>query len=211
MPDVFTFIAALDGRRSQRARELSELKTRMVGAAPDPYDLNSKSVIVLSYANWEGFYNDCISIYLEYLKHTGIKTVKPHWAMLVGALDADFARLRDKNHSYDAKTDFVEVLQSKITSTFDEFDAKCLLARSNLDFEKVRSNFRIMGLDISSILKFRNRMDKELIAWRHSVAHGNSPVLEDFAIEKHIDFTSNLLLALAGVFQEKMISVEDAL
>ena len=58
----------------RRARELSDIKFRFTSSSePDPSNVNSKAVIVLTYANWEGFYNECARAYIRVLQECGGK------------------------------------------------------------------------------------------------------------------------------------------
>jgi hypothetical protein len=53
--------------------------------------------------------------------------------------------------------------------------------------------------------RFRIRLDKEVVGWRHSVAHGDPPDLSALAIADHVEFTANLLIILADRFQYAML------
>ena len=68
MPKLDDFFDEIDSARVRRAKELSEIK-RSFGqlAVNDVYGVASKAVVVLTYANWEGFYNECVRAYLSSL------------------------------------------------------------------------------------------------------------------------------------------------
>ena len=86
----------IDAARSLRVRELSELK-RMFGSAgqsEDPLGVRSKALVVLSYAAWEGFYNECVDAYCDFLATRGIKVADAGWNLLVGVLEVQFESLR---------------------------------------------------------------------------------------------------------------------
>ena len=104
-----------------------------VSASPvDPLSVSSKAVVVLIYANWEGFYNECVRIYLDFLEDAGTKVADAGWLMLIGALSADFDALRSRNHSAEALKEFVAQLKDRLACRFDTFDRSVVLARSNL-------------------------------------------------------------------------------
>jgi hypothetical protein len=63
----------------------------------------AKAVVVLAYANWEGFYNECIRSHIRFLQEHGKKIREINWLLLIGALTADFESLRARNHSPEAK------------------------------------------------------------------------------------------------------------
>jgi len=53
--------------------------------------------------------------------------------------------------------------------------------------------------------RFRIRLDKEVVGWRHGVAHGDPPDLSALDIVDHVEFTANLLIVLADRFQYAML------
>ena len=169
----------IDASRLLRARELSEIK-RLLGEpsdALDPMGVQSKALVVLCYAAWEGFYNECVDAYCEFLEVRGKKVTDVGWRMLVGALSAEFESLWSRNHSQAAKRDFVEKLQDRLVSDFTTFDRTTLKSRSNLDWEKLDQNFQILHFDLGPFQRYRNRLNKEVVGWRHRVAHGDAPYL----------------------------------
>ncbi|HEX8301611.1 MAE_28990/MAE_18760 family HEPN-like nuclease [Sphingomonas sp.] len=206
MPAPDDFFDAIDSARIQRARELSEIKrTFLAISRSDPLAIGSKSVVVLSYAAWEGFYNECVRIYLDFLQQSGIKVADANWLLLAGLMSADFNSLRDRHHSDTAKREFVANLRDRLICGFDNFDRSVVMARSNLDFDKLSSNFLLLALEIAPFQIRRLRIDKELVGWRHGVAHGDPPDLTAVDATSHIEFASELLLTVADSFQDAIL------
>lgn len=206
MPAPDDFFDAIDSARVQRAKELSEIKRTFLSmASADPLAIGSKSVVVLSYAAWEGFYNECVRIYLDFLEHRGLKVADASWLLLAGAMSADFKSLRDRHHSDIAKREFVSQLKDRLICGFDNFDRSVVMARSNLDFGRLSSNFLLMNLEIAPFQVSRIRIDKELVGWRHGVAHGDPPDLTVVDATSHIDFASGLLLTVSDCFQNAIL------
>lgn len=202
MASVPSPLDQIDLARSRRARELSELKGAfLLTREDDPFLVGSKAVIVLSYANWEGFYNECVNIYMNFLEEKATKVSDASWLLLIGALTSEFESLRARNHSQKSKVDFIKNLQTRIDCTFDRFDRNVVLARSNLDYSRISENFDLLNFQYSTLTRFRNRLDKELVGWRHGVAHGDPPDLSAVSVADHVDFTANLLLEVSGIFQ----------
>lgn len=207
MPNLETYFDALDNARVQRAKELSEIKTRFSAVSvTDPLAILSKATIVLTYANWEGFYNQCVDIYLNFLTDKKITIANANWLLLTGALSADFESLRARNHSLEAKRDFVGILEARLISGFEQFDRTVVMSRSNLDFGKLRENFTLLDLDYSSLQPSRIRLDKELVGWRHAVAHGDPPDLSRLDISDHVDFAAQLMLTVSDLFQKAILA-----
>lgn len=207
MPKLDDFFDEIDITRVRRAKELSEIK-RSFGQMDtnDLYGVASKAVVVLAYANWEGFYNDCVRTYLRFLVEKGGKVRDQDWMLLVSVFHVDFESMRGRNYSPASRRDFVKNLQARIDCGFDAVDGKIIEARSNLDFARLSENYELLNFDLSTIQKVRNRLDKELVGWRHAVAHGDSPNLSTMDVEAHINFASSLLMLIADRFQYAMLA-----
>lgn len=200
------FFDAIDSARVQRAKELSEIKrTFLALVSADPLAIGSKAVVVLSYAAWEGFYNECVKIYLDFLEHRKVKVADASWLLLAGAMSDNFKSLRDRHHSDTAKREFIEQLKDRLVCGFESFDRAVVMARSNLDFTKLSSNFVLLSLEIAPFQVSRLRIDKELVGWRHGVAHGDPPDLTAVDVTSHIKFASELLLTVAATFQDAIL------
>lgn len=207
MPKLDNFFDEIDVARFRRAKELSEVKRsfgRMI--SDDVYGVASKAVVVLAYANWEGFYNECVRAYTRFLIQKGGKVRDSDWLLLVSAFHSDFESMRDRNHSLESRQKFVRNLKTKIDCGFDAIDTTIVEARSNLDFARLSQNYSILNFDLSAMQRMRNRIDKELVGWRHAVAHGDSPDLTSMDAEAHIDFVSSLLVMIADRFQYAMLA-----
>ena len=70
---------------------------------------------------------------------------------------------------------------------------------------RYRTREALLNIDLSSMQRFRIRPDKEVVGWRHSVAHGDPPDLSALDIADHVEFTANLLIVLADRFQHAML------
>jgi hypothetical protein len=197
----------IDAARVERVRELSEMK-RVFGANPtenDPLGVQSRALVVLSYAAWEGFYNECVDIYCNFLEAQGKKVCDVAWRLLVGTLSSEFKALRDRHHSPLAKRDFVENLQNKLSCDFTYFDRKTIKAHSNLNWDNLNQNFQHLQFDPTPFLPYRNKLDRELVGWRHAVAHGNAPDLNALDASAHISLVDNVMLLVADTFQSAML------
>jgi hypothetical protein len=206
MRKLEAYFDEIDVARIHRVKELSEVKRMFsTSADSDPLGVQSKAVVVLSYASWEGFYNDCVSTYRQFLSDQGTKVVDAGWPMLVGALSSDFESLRSRNHSWEAKRVFVEKLKERLECGFEQFDISTIQARSNLDFKKLSHNYGLLGFNLSILKQYRARIDKEVVGWRHGAAHGDAPNLDKLDVANHVEFVAGLLALVADCFQASML------
>jgi hypothetical protein len=206
MPEIDDFFDEIDGNRSRRARELSEIKRRFMRGGGDPYGIGSKAVVVLAYAHWEGFYNDCVKSYIDFLSANGGRMRDTDWMMLVGALSNQFRSLYDRRHSHEARCRFIEEFRRIIDCGYEDFDGEVVQARSNLNYSRLQENYAVLNFDIQRLQRYRLRIDHQIVSWRHQIAHGDQPDLSDLDIGKHIDLVAELLLVIADQFQEAMLT-----
>ena len=206
MSDVKHYWDRIDAERFRRARELSEVRRFCISSpSSDPESVGSRAAVVLCYAAWEGFYIECISNYMSFMKILRGKVRDTNWMLLLEAMGADLDSLRDRHHSDDARFDFVKRLATLVDCTFDELEEKYLGRRSIVNFERVRYGYTIFEFDLLSLQRHRLRLDKELVAWRNSVAHGVAPDLSMIDISRHVNFTRELLITVSDDFQKGML------
>ena len=204
---IDNFFDDIDAARSLRVRELLEIKRHFGDPSPesDPMGVQSKALVVLSYAAWEGFYNECVDGYCEFLQFQEKQVSSVSWKMLVGALVSEFEALRSRNHSRVAKRDFVEKLQDRLICDFTTFDRTVVKARSNLDWEKLEHNFQILEFSLDPFQVLRNRLDREIVGWRHGVAHGDAPNLGSLDAADHISLVAEVMMLVSDAFQSAML------
>ena len=206
MPDVDAYFDEIDIARARRAKELSEIKRSFESlSSSDTFGIASKAVVVLTYANWEGFYNECVRTYLNFLRDKGGRVRDKDWMLLLSVFYADFDSLRDRNHSLESRIKFIKNLRERLNCEFDELDSTVVEARSNLNFSRLKQNYLLLNFDLTSMENSRNRIDKELVGWRHAVAHGDSPDLTTMDVSAHVEFVSKLLILVADHFQCSML------
>jgi len=205
MPLPSDYLDRIDTSRLRRARELSDINARFGVSDTFFSTIDSKSAIVLAYANWEGFYNECIDVYVDFLRSLNLRVRELDWSLLVCSLSPALDTLKDKNHSQSARRDFVNNLQRNIDCSFESFDSSAIRSKSNLDFDRLSISFSILSFDIQPFQRYRIRLDKELVGWRHAVAHGDSPDLSGLDISRHSKFAAQLLVTVSDVFQHAVV------
>lgn len=206
MADIDTYFDQIDSSRSRRARELSNAKESFDRLATCGQTIIAgKAIIVLAYANWEGFYNECVDSIVNYFVACDLEITEICWAGLTGAFLADFARIRDRNHSTKSLKEFVGMIETGISNKFCQFDRKIAQAQSNLNFERLVLGCSFLGIETTPFIRHRNKIDRELVGWRHSIAHGDTIDLTSLKADDHLNFASEMMLTVADSFQEAMV------
>lgn len=206
MIDPNVYSDEIDSSRSRRARELSAIGGLFgnFGVSDTEKIIAAKAALVLCYASWEGFFTDCVSIYWKFLTDRGGRIRDTNWMLLLGAISSDLDSLRDRNHSHNARREFVRNLEQRLDSEFGGIDEKFINPFSNLNYDRIRYNYDLLGFDASNLEEFRIRLNGELVKWRNAVAHGDYgdiPDLSRLDISNHVQFTSKLLIRVADSFQ----------
>ena len=79
-------------------------------------------------------------------------------------------------------------------------------ARSNLNWNRLAESFQLLDFDMTPLLRHKNRLEVEIVGWRHGVAHGNAPNLGQLDVEDHIRLVGEVMALVADAFQAAMLS-----
>lgn len=205
--NVDGYLERIDYDRALRVREIYDVKAFVLRKdARSDSVIAAKCVVLISYSNWEGFYNDCTRTYLEFLRKAGSRVSEVSWLLLCGVLEGGLQSMRDKGFSYKSKVEFVNSLRGLGSIKFDSFQDSIMYAKSNLNFDRLRQCGTLLDIDLSVFNKNRIRIDRELVGWRHAVAHGDAPDLNSMGISDHVDFVSKLMLDVSDIFQYAIVN-----
>ena len=205
---MWQFFDEIDLHRARRIREISTLKVLCSYHSPTVLsNVLKKSFIVGCYGHWEGFYNECVDAFVSAAIKQNLEVKDVSWSLMVGVFESDLRSVKDRNHSRESHVELIESLRTKSGSKFDRFDRTCIKSRSNLNFETIRKNFNLLDVDCSGFERFRLKIDRELVGWRHSIAHGDEIDMSLVDIKTHADLTSELLILVSNLTQQKMLSI----
>lgn len=208
MATIDHFFDAVDSDRQRRAKELNGLLALYAAVPAGSLQVSAaRATVVLCYANWEGFFNECVEHFFEFCALKGILASQVSWNLLLGVFAPDFEMVFNRNNSRESQLKFLASMQGRLGSLTTDVNQNIVQARSNLDFAKVVENWSCLGIQPAVLNKHRNRIDKELVGWRHSVAHGDSPDLSKMDASKHVQFTSEVMLIVSDCFQERMLTL----
>ena len=189
----------LDWRETQhsylewRKKELIDVKA-VSGILGETYgEFCSRVALLLAYAHWEGAFGDNTTLLCDYLRGSGKNISNINQGFLLGFLDKQLDRLRDRNHSPEARMDLIEFLGTVRNSNFSHFDDRVLRPRSNLNSDRLKLWCRVIGQSPIFVERRRIFLDYQLVRLRHEIAHGGAPTLRRGEIESLIDNTLSLI------------------
>lgn len=198
------FESRASSERARRARSLSNSRALYVGAAEPLREVAAQSLIVMSCAHWEGFFNFCVDLYIDAVNAAEKNIAQINPALLACEIDPHLMSLRDRNFRIDARPDFARQVfalsdHKKITS-----DHSILKAASNLDFKRLRNCLKALDVDESRLLRYQNFIVHELVKWRHQVAHGDEPDLSTADLIAHSHRAEELLIIVLEIFSDRV-------
>ncbi|MBB5721168.1 hypothetical protein FHS72_000775 [Loktanella ponticola] len=196
------YIERLSTDRLWRARELSDLRVMHSKAETSREKVvTSRAIVVLSYAHWEGYCSSCAGTLVDFLeaKEVPYSTLPPD--MLLGALAAALDSYRDTADNLVSRRKLIAIFQETLGNHIKNFDRRVILPRSNLNFERLRFIHETIGADIQPFQRYRLKIDKELVAWRHLVAHGEMFTLENYLAVAHTNLCEELMFLTKDTFE----------
>ena len=185
MQNILEFRNDMEESLSWRMDELRVLKNLLRENNNVPV---VKTLIVMLYAHFEGFFKDCLECYIKYINSTG-KLLKYFTDSLITAsLNREYAAFEDLNrrckelsttppaedflHKYHRRKELTQKLTSDYLNREIRIDDKIINTKSNLDYNVVQENMYILGLNYNHFLDKQYNITK-LVNLRNSVAHGS--------------------------------------
>jgi len=200
------FVKEVDAGRIWRVKELSNFRALTSLHSADTYsDSVSRAAVVIAYSHWEGFWSDCLSAYITFRTKEGRRPILVNRNFLIGMLGNSFKRLKDRNFSDEAKMEFVGSVFAGLNGNFAAVGTEEIRPRSNFDFKRLSYCANYLALDISPFQKYRNQIDAEVVGWRHSIAHGDSPTIDMTAVAGHLNLVERLTELIKDAFLNRAL------
>jgi hypothetical protein len=201
------FEEQLSDERARRVRNLSNVRALYSSARPETLQkVGGQALIVLCYAHWEGYFNFCVELYVEYVNNLGriISEINP--ALLACEIEPHLSSLKDKNFKIEHRPGFAREVSQVMGCRKITQNVSLLKAASNLDFNRLRICLDTLEICESKFLPYRNFIAHQLVKWRHQVAHGDEPDLGESDLLEHSHKTEKLLLVVSECFDDKLRS-----
>ncbi len=164
-------IEKIDHELSWRKKELIQLKFIVSSASTENENTILRSSIVLLYAHWEGFVKMALTFYLKHIvdQELHCNELKPNFYAM--SLLSEFERFKTtkKVKHYISLTQTVFSGINNIPRI--QYD-KIIDTKSNLNSELFKELMELMDLDPSIHDTSFNLIDKDLLATRNGIAHG---------------------------------------
>ncbi|MBN2080703.1 hypothetical protein JW859_00710 [bacterium] len=172
---------ALDREFAWRRRELTFVRSQIKDVESVQQNMLRRAGVALLYAHWEGFIKAAATYYVCHLKSKRLRNTE-----IINCLQA--VSLKGALHNYiETKTprDYIAAFSQLIASLGDRStieEQKVIPNTSNLNSDQFLDIVCALGFDVNRFSLKGTYIDKELLAVRNSIAHGEDsyPKYEDY-------------------------------
>lgn len=159
----------IDNEYTWRFHEVASMKTNVQSMKESNKALSPmvRSLVMLSYAHWEGFVKYSSRYFFDYMNHLGLNKSQTNLALVASSLRYSIVN----KGKVDTNRLIYKVLiedQYKPRYNVDEMSD----ADSNLNFEILEIISSNIGVDISSLSMKKNLLDEIVLGRRNKMAHG---------------------------------------
>ncbi|WP_374301170.1 MAE_28990/MAE_18760 family HEPN-like nuclease, partial [Paracoccus sp. (in: a-proteobacteria)] len=165
-------------------------------------------LIVLCYAQWEGYLNYCVRNLIRIVNESKLPAGVLMPGLLVCELGPILESAIDRRFSFQSKIDMARQLNSAFKKMSVIENYKLVGAASNLDFKRLAEVFSALGIRLGELAHHKTFIERQLVAWRHQVAHGDAPNLEGADLIRHSQTTESLLTILGDKFSDRAMEID---
>ena len=161
-----------------------------------------KTLIVMLYAHFEGFFKDCLECYVKYINSTERELSDFNNSLKAASLSMEYAAFEDMNrkckelteippaenflHRFHRRKELTEKFVSDYLTRKIRINDEIINTKSNLSYNVVQENMYILGLDYNYFSEKEKTITK-LVRLRNSVAHGSQRAPIEFAEYEKIE------------------------
>ena len=185
MQDIVEFRSDMEDALSWRVNEVIALKNVLRNDNKGPI---VKTLIVMLYAHFEGFFKDCMECFIKFINSSGLELRLFTDALIAASLDKQYSAFEDRNrkckelvseppaeeylHRFHRRKELTQKFMSDYLNKRIRIGDKVVNTKSNLDYAVLQENLYILGLDYNF---FSNKQESinRLVALRNGVAHGS--------------------------------------
>lgn len=220
MQDILEFRSDMEESLSWRVNEIVTLKNLLREDNRVPV---VKTLIVMLYAHFEGFFKDCLECYIKYINSTELPLSRFNNSIITASLNREYAAFENMNrkckeltsvppteeflHKFHRRRELTLKFASDYLNRKIRIDEKIINTKSNLDYSVVQENMYVLGLDYNYFSEKQDNIT-QLVRLRNSVAHGSQKEPIEFTrfekIEKDIfEIMEEIIIYLFQFCSEK--------
>lgn len=193
-------ILRLDGLVNPRQREISLLISNIPPENALFFQTYARSAFVLAYAHWEGMFNECSQQFISWLQSSGCDPRFSHFPSRLLFLRPNIDRAISGSRD-DPIIDLFDVAGGVAPSGPIKLDPRIVTARSNLDYDRLLTIFKVYGVWWLPLIRERVFIQHQLAGIRHQIAHGNETTARRAQLIGHLRRTRFILSEVHDYFE----------
>lgn len=175
---------ALDKESAWRNKEIAQIKLKIAnkievvneGDRSQPLTIEDKGLILILYADWEGFINTSANLYVRFVfaQNVPLKDLKTgFWEIQIHPSFENFKNISSQK----AKKEFLDNLRNQFSRTkyrsyANEHKKRYIGTNSNLNSATFMGILDILGLNVNDFHLNNQFIDSLLLNYRNELAHG---------------------------------------
>jgi hypothetical protein len=174
-------LTKLDDEFAWRQKELTSIWGDVQTAPDKAREARLRAGVALLYAHWEGFVKAAGDLFVQFVAIRKLRHDQLNSGLLSLALRQ---RLREfaQSSAVERHIEFLNFLENDMGSRARLPLINVIKTGANLNSERFREIVLTLGLDYSAYELKENLIDRQLLDWRNSIAHGKAlcPSKDDF-------------------------------
>lgn len=181
-----------------RKKELTNLYNSVRTSNTKNLNTALRCAVVMLYAHWEGFIKNSAESYLSYVRFLGLNLNQVNPNILALSLKQKINEF-DQTNKASLHVEFVTYFQNNLIERAKFSETDSIKTQSNLSSLILKEIFATIGLDIAPYELKSNLIDKQLLANRNNIAHGNQPPIDK---DEYEFLHSEIVSMLDGIFTD---------
>ncbi len=184
-----------------RKKEISLLKSFVTKKFNNSQeDAHTRSLVVITYAHWEGFIKNSSQAYLNYVSMRKL----PYAHLSINMLSIAIRKILGRAFQSKKLEDHIELVDffdSKMQEKFSDNVENSINTKSNLSSDVFFEILLSVGIDKSKFEGKKNLIDEKLLKSRNSIAHGSELLIsQEDAIS-----TSETIIQMLDLFKTEIL------
>lgn len=183
----------LDNNLTDRIRELSDLKSAVLGANYATRDVLLKAVVALSYANWEGFVKFSAQRYFDFIVARRLPFDRLNPQFYKNYFLARLNGLSTNKVSLTERCALIDDILGSQEKNFRFINKDLINTGSNLKFSVFQDICVVCGLSSEKFSEEEDFIDRILLKRRNAIAHGDEAEVAVSEVDGVIQRTIGLM------------------
>lgn len=200
------FSSQIQGDRTWRIKELSDLKTAARRADGNLQRALLRALVTVCYAHFEGSVRFSARKYLEYVAMRKLKFREIDRQFLRNYFLPRLAALSNATVNISQRCTLVDEILNSSNLRFSRFDKDLVNTKANLSFEVFQDICKVCGVSIATFEGKATFVDVFLLKRRNSIAHGEDTYVEVADLDDLASGTIELMRTFGDALENHIYS-----